>query len=373
MKTKTAQKLFLIAVIAGLTGALSMGTPAQAQGKADAQSILKKLGSLPQAAREKILIEGAKKEGKVVWYTTDAPKPTQIIFKVFRKKYPFIKTQFIRAKSRAILDRVLTETRAGKHLFDLAKTSTETFGMYPVEKVFASYNSPAKNNIPKAMRGERWASLFTFIRAMGYNTDMIKKADLPKTWEDLLDSRWRGKIMFDQSSLPEIAILYRKWGKAKATKYFDKLGKSGNLQLRRGRTVIAKLLAAGEAPLGVTVYPYRIERMKKKGAPVAWQLLDPTPGLLQPTSIARNAPHPYSAALLYDFILSKAGQKVYARMNRLPADPRVKAKLPQSVAAAKDPRFILITPHTTAGKMKYEIVKILDERVIKPNFKKRKK
>lgn len=188
MRITTGRNIGVLAVVIGVA-AWSIPSPAWAQGKPDAQSILKKLEGLPQAEREKRLIEGAKKEGEVVWYTIDAPKPTQIVYKAFRKKYPFVKTQFIRAKSRAILDRVLTETRAGKHLFDLAKTSTETFNYYPVKKLFAAYNSPAKDNVPKSMKGERWASIFTFIRAIGYNSDQLKRADLPKTWEELLDPR----------------------------------------------------------------------------------------------------------------------------------------------------------------------------------------
>jgi iron(III) transport system substrate-binding protein len=208
MRNKTGRNSVVFAVAIGVI-VCSAPSSSWAQGKADAQSILKKLENLSQAEREKILIAGAKKEGEVVWYTTDAPKPTQIVFKAFKKKYPFVKTQFIRAKSRAILDRILTETRAGKYLFDLAKTSTETFNYFPVEKVFAAYDSPAKRNVPKSMKGERWASIFTFIRAIGYNSDQLKRADLPKTWEDLLDPRWKGKIMFDPSSLPEVAILYR--------------------------------------------------------------------------------------------------------------------------------------------------------------------
>jgi iron(III) transport system substrate-binding protein len=373
MNIKTGQNLGAVAVVIGIAAAMGLPSQSMAQGKPDTQSILKKLEGIPQAAREKILIEGAKKEGKVVWYTTDAPKPTQIMFKAFRKKYPFIETQLIRAKSRAILDRILTETRAGKYFFDLAKTSTETFNYYPVKKVFASYNSPAKSNIPAKMKGERWASIFTFIRAIGYNSDQVKREDLPKTWNDLLDPKWKGKIMFDPSSLPEVAILHRRWGQEKAAAYFDKLGKSGNLQIRRGRTVIAKLLSAGEAPLGVTVYPYRIERMKKKGAPVDWALLDPSPGLLQPVSIGRNAPHPYSAALLYDFIFSKAGQKVYAKMNRVPADPTVKGRIPRMVSAVKDSRLVLNSTNSTSGDMRKAVMKILDEKIIKPAFNRKKK
>ena len=298
-------------IVAGLLLAISIfGVAFTASAEPDAETLLKGLEGLSAADREKALIEGAKKEGSVVWYTTDGPSPTQQMLRAFSQKYPFVKPGFIRAKSQDVLDRITTEARAGRNLFDIAKTSTETFDMYPVKEVFAAYTSPAKAALPESMRGERWASLFTFMRVLGYNSRQVKAEDLPQTWEDLLAPRWKGKVLFDPSSLPEIMTLHARWGKAKTLDYLDRLGASGALQLRDGRTTISQMLAAGEAPLGVTVYPYDVEGLKSKGAPIDWALLDPTPGLLQPVSLARNAPHPYSAALLYDFLLSKDGQKV---------------------------------------------------------------
>lgn len=359
-------RLLSVGIVALAAGLLS-SSPVRAAG--DAESVLKALESLPAAEREKRLIAGAKKEGRVVWYTTDGPRPTQMMLRAFSKKYPFVKAEFIRAKSREILDRITTEGRAGRHLFDLAKTSTETFDLYEVEKVFAEYRSPAKSEIPANMTGPRWASIYTFTRAMGYNTDMVKVEDLPKTWEDLLDPKWKGKILFDHSSLPEISTLYARWGRDKTAAFVEKLGASGNLQLRRGRTVISQLLSAGEAPLGVTVYPYDIEGLKAKGAKVDWALLDPTPGLLQPNSIARNAPRPHSAALLYDFILSREGQKVYADMGRVPANPNVEAKFAREKAAITDPRVAFETPGV-AGPPADEVTRLLDDKILKKAFKK---
>jgi iron(III) transport system substrate-binding protein len=365
-KSSTRHKLYLSGVVSAALVCMTAWSQADA---ADAESLYKKLENLTPAERHSQLVEGAKKEGKVVWYTTDAPRPTQIIFKAFNKKYPFVKPQFIRSKSRKILDRVLTESRAGKHLFDLAKTSTETFPLYPVEKTFARYSSSAKNEIPSSMKGERWTSLFTFIRAIGWNTEMLAEKDVPKTWEDLLDPKWKGKILFDQSSLPEVGVVYDNYGKEKGPALLDKLGSSGNLKLRRGRTQITQLLAAGDAPLAVTVYPYRVERMKKKGASIEWGLLNFTPGLLQPVSISRNAPHPYSAALLHDFLLSEAGQKVYARMGRLPANPKVEAKNPKLRTAIKDPRLKINRPDSAKGNAEV-VLRLLDEKILKKSFKK---
>jgi iron(III) transport system substrate-binding protein len=369
METKTLRNFCLPAFLAGIIG-LGGAWPAHAQGAPDAQSLLKALESLPAAEREKKLVEGARKEGKVVWYTVDAPKTNQILASAFQKKYPFIEAQYIRDKGRAIADRILTEKRANRYMFDLATTSTETYNLYPSEEVFADYNSPAKSQIPDTMKAERWASLFTFIRTIGYNTAMIKEQDVPKTWEDLLDPRWKGKIMFDESSLAEVAALYKRWGKDKATDYFDKLGRSGNLQIQRGRNVMAQLLAAGEAPLAVTIYAYEMEELKQKKAPVEWALLDATPGLLQITSVGRRAPNPYSAALYYDFLLGPDGQKIFSDMQRVPANPQVKAPMARMDAAIQDPRFVLDTPEAT-GAIGEASLKLLDEKILKANFEKK--
>lgn len=332
----------------------------------DAEAFFATLESLSRSEREATLLQGAKKEGSVVWYTTDGPQPTQAILRAFAKKYPGVKPEFIRAKSRDIVDRITTEARANRNLFDLAKTSTETFDMYPPD-IFARYDSPAKGEIPASMKGEKWVSVFSFVRAMGYNTNLVKPADLPKTWEDLLDPKWKGKILFDDSSLPEVGALYARWGKEKTSAYLEKLGSSGNLQIRTGRTTLSQMLSAGEAPIAVTIYPYDIENLRGKGAPVDWALLDQNPGLLQPTSISRKAPHPYSAALLYDYLMSKEGQEVYANMGRTPANPNAVVKNVREKAAVQDPRVAF--DELGVGAAPYEeTTKLLDEKILRRSF-----
>jgi iron(III) transport system substrate-binding protein len=370
MFTGGGRRLNRLSLVVGLIFCAGLSVQVMAQDVPDSEPFFKKLESLAPADREKVLVEGAKKEGAVVWYSTDSPRATQDVFKAFTEKYPFIKPGFIRAKSQDILDRITTENRAGRHLFDVVKSSTETFGLYPVTDVFAAYNSPVKAGLPDNMKSGRWTSIFTFVRAMAYNTNMLKEQDLPKKWEDLLDAKWKGKVLFDPSSLPEVMTLYSRWGKDKTADYLDQLGSSGNLQIRDGRTVITQLISAGEAPLGVTAYPYDVEALKAKGAPIDWALLDPSPGLLQPMSIARYAPHPYSAALLYDFVLSAdGGQKVYARMGRVPVDPKVESKGHREQAAISDPRMVFNSegPGSTLAD---DSEKMLDEKILKKAFKK---
>ena len=371
MNTIALHRFCLVAVL-GLAIAAGFARPVQAQATPDAQTILKGIEPLSEAAREKRLIEGAKKEGKVVWYTVDSPKSTQLLADAFSKKYPFVEVQFIRAKSRALTDRIVTETRANRYLFDVATTTTESFNTYPVEDVFALYKSPVKDRLPANMKADRWAGLFIFVRGIGYNTNLVKPADVPKTWEDLLHPRWKGKIMFDESSVQEVTTMYKKWGKEKTGAYFDKLAQSGNLQLQRGRNVIAQLLAAGEAPLGVTVYAYEMEQYMQKGAPVDWVLVDPMPGPIAIASVGRRAPNPYAAALLYDFLLGQDGQKVFASMNRVPTNPQVKSNSARVDAAMKDPKLHVAEVIDAGGTIREEIISILDDKILKVLLEKMK-
>ena len=352
--------------LALMTALTFVSRPAPAQAVADAEVFFASLESLSAAQREAKLFEGAKKEGTVVWYTTDGPQPTQQIFRAFAKKYPGVKPEFIRGKSREIADRITSEARANRHLFDLAKTSTETYDMYPSD-IFARYRSPAKSEIPTSMQSDKWASVFSFVRAMGYNTKLVKEADLPKSWDDLLDPKWKGKILFDESSLPEVGALYARWGKERTAAYVEKLGASGNLQIRTGRTTLSQMLSAGEAPIAVTVYPYDIENLKAKGAPVDWALLDLNPGLLQPTSISRRAAHPHAAALLYDFLLSKEGQEVYAAMGRTPANPNAAVKNQREKVAVQDAR-VVFDEMGVGGAPLEETMRLLDEKILRRSF-----
>ena len=352
--------------LALMTALAFVSRPAAAQAVADAEVFFASLESLSAAQREARLFEGAKKEGTVVWYTTDGPQPTQQVLRAFAKKYPGVKPEFIRGKSREIADRITSEARANRHLFDLAKTSTETYDMYP-SNIFASYKSPAKSEIPAAMQGDKWASVFTFVRVMGYNTKLVKSEDLPKSWDDLLDPKWKGKILFDESSLPEVGVLYARWGKDRTAAYVEKLGASGNLQIRTGRTTLSQMLSAGEAPIAVTVYPYDIENLRTKGAPVDWALLDQNPGLMQPTSISRRAAHPHAAALLYDYLLSKEGQEVYSAMGRTPANPNATVKNEREKAAVQDPR-VAFDDMGVGGAPLEETMRLLDEKILRRSF-----
>jgi iron(III) transport system substrate-binding protein len=321
---------------------------------------------------DRSLVEAAKKEGHVLLYTTHiVDQIVRPLIKSFQTYVPGVDVKYVRADGLALAVRLTNEARANRVQSDVW-CMVDSVGPVLQNGFAAEFEVPSANGLPPALVDpkHRWVATNLGVRSAAYNTQLVPKETAPRSYQDLLDPRWKGKIMFDESSLAEVAALYKRWGKDKAADYLDKLGRSGNLQIQRGRNVVAQLLAAGEAPLGVTIYAYEMEEFKQKKAPVEWGLLDVTPGLLQITSVGRRAPNPYSAALYYDFLLGPDGQKIFSDMNRVPANPHVKSPMPRMDEAIQDPRFVLDTPEAT-GAIGEESLKLLDEKILKVNFEKK--
>src|SRR6266498_2495562 len=214
------------------------------------------------------LIDAAKKEGKLVWYTSTNVTESKPLLDDFEKVYPGIKGEIFRASGEKTLNRIITEARANHSEFDIV-TISEVDALIDA-KLLAPYRSPeAKSFIPefKDPNGY-WTAIYINYATIGYNPKMVSDKEAPKQWEDLLDTKWKSKLAIDQEQYPWFGTLHKAWGRERAQKYMRALAKQ-NIQWRKGHTLIAQLMAAGEFPLGV-VYAHRIEEMKQRGAPVEW-------------------------------------------------------------------------------------------------------
>src|SRR5580765_2899995 len=224
--------------------------------------------AFPQPAGPGSLIEGAKKEGRVVWYATLNINDSNALLSRFEQKYPFVKTELLRAGSEQLLNRILTEDGAGRSALDLVNLTTinalKKRGLLQVHRSseFSPYPQPFKD------AESYWATLYNIYYVIGYNPKVVALKDAPKDWDDFLDPKWKGKIGMDQEEYEWYAATIQYWGKEKALKFHRVLAKQG-VQWHRGHTMISQLMAAGEFPLGI-VYAHRIESMKKAGAPVEW-------------------------------------------------------------------------------------------------------
>jgi iron(III) transport system substrate-binding protein len=163
---------------------------------------------------------------------------------------------------------------------------------------------------------------------MAYNTNEVKKADVPKTFEDLTDPKWKGRLGIEADDGDWMGQVLHVMGEKKGLDIFRRIGANG-VSLRKGHTLLANLVVSGEVPLGMSLYEYKILQMEAGGAPIQHFYLDPV--MVNPVSmgIARAAPHPNAAALFFDFMLSE-GQEIYMKQRHYPSNVRIKP-LPKDV------------------------------------------
>ena len=330
------------------------------------EDVWKSLEKLPAAEREKNLVEGARKEGEMIWYTNTGLENANRYIHAFKKNYPFINAQVWRSKTRQVVQRVIAEARAGRYLVDVIKPSTDLVPALLEAKVLANYETPVRAIYPSQAKASYYTNMNYAFRIFSFNPRKIARKDVPKSWDELLQPRWKGEILFDESSLEEVVSLLAVWGKEKTTNYFTRLSQQ-QLLIRVGRDTTTQMMMAGEAPLAVTTYAYNSEGLRTANAPVDWIAEDLIPALMYPLTLARNAPHPYSAALFYDFLISEEGQRLIAKEGRVVAHPKVEPIYPRM----KELQNLLGTPRVQLNtvevnhKLYKDGIQILDEIILK--------
>jgi len=274
---------------------------------------------------DEALIAGAKKEGKVVFYTTSTDRDLKWLFGAFRKKYPFINPGAFSANGPEIAEKFLAEERAGRHLADVIAGMNYDMERYKKKNLLTQYRSPSAENFASGMKDPEgyWATDNYTFWVIAYNKTMVKDKDLPRDWFDLLDPKWKGKIAVHVMADRLIAGWEQRLGAEKARQLVDGLKKQ-NLLLRKGWRSLPQLLAAGEYPLALA-FVHHVERLKAKKAPVDWiRSFDPLVGFIRGMGISSSAPNPQAARLFVDFYLSEEGQRVVRnRWGKIPAHPNV--------------------------------------------------
>ncbi len=274
------------------------------------------------------MVEAAKKEGKLIWYTSTNITESKPLLDDFEKQFPFIKGEIFRASGEKTLNRIVTEARANHSEFDIV-TISEVDALINA-KLLAPYRSPeAASFIPefKDPNGY-WTAVYINYTTIGYNPKLVSEKEAPKQWDDLLDVKWRGKFAIDQEQYPWYGTLHKAWGRERAQKYMRTLAKQ-NIQWRKGHTLIAQLMAAGEFPLGV-VYAHRVEEMKQRGAPIEWvNTVNPIVVTVNAAGLSTKPQHPNAAKLFYDFLMSRPAQQRLRSLRRIPARPDIEPFSPR--------------------------------------------
>ncbi len=312
-----------------------------AYGGAQAQPAAVAIAALSGPDRLKKLAEGARKEGALTFYSSMPVDDITALTSVFEQKYG-VKTKVWRAGSEKVLQRGLLEAKANRHDVDIFETNGPEMEVLSREKILQACNSPyLADLIPQAVRPHReWIATRLNIFTCAYNTKAVRKEDLPKTYRDLLDPKWKGKLAVEADDSDWLAGIALSMGEAKGVALFKEIVAKNGISVRKGHTLLANLVASGEVPMALTLYNYKVEQMKNAGAPMDWFALDPTVARPNGVGVARNAPHPHAAVLFQDFELSE-GQAILGKRDFIPTSTKVPSTLNKMPLVFADPKITI--------------------------------
>ena len=283
------------------------------------------------ADRAQRLAAEAKKEGSLVLYSTMTLEDAQPLLAAFEKTHG-IKVKMWRAVNQKLVQRALAEARAGQHAVDAFEGSGPGLEILHAEGLLEKFYSPAFADIPQEAfpRHGYYAPDNLLFTVMGYNTKLVKPHEVPATYADLLQPKWRGKLGIEASNVAWFAAVAKAMGEENGLAYFQKLAASGP-QIRSGHTLMTELVAAGEIPIALTLYNQAVDKLKEKGAPIEWQALQPAFGRADGIGMAKHAQHPHAALLFADFVLSSEGQRIIKERARVPVNRTVDSSFDQRV------------------------------------------
>jgi iron(III) transport system substrate-binding protein len=278
------------------------------------------VASYAGADRTERLIAAARQEGELMLYSSLTQEDQLRLAEDFKRRYG-VTVKFWRGSQAHILQRVISETRGGRFEFDVLETNAPQLEALAREKLLQKMSSPfvEQELLPEIMpaHGE-WAPDRLNLVVYAYNTNAVKAGDLPKTWQDLLDPKWKSRLGMESTNVEWFAALVESMGEEPGLDLFRRLGDNG-VAVRTGHTHSTGRVIAGEIPLMLGVYSHDVDRMKVKGAPVDWIVLPPAVILPSAVAVSRRAPHPNAAALFYDYMLTE-GQRFYTEVHRVPAN-----------------------------------------------------
>jgi iron(III) transport system substrate-binding protein len=337
---------------------LIIGLPTLTQVHAQAKDASLAMYDGPDRAQK--ILAAAKAEGALTLYTTLAASNLRTLIGPFEKKYG-IKVTIWRAPTEKVLQRTLTEADAGRYEVDAIHFGSPQLEALHRENILQQVKSPVFGQLiaGAAPAHHEWTATILQLYVQAYNTTKVKKEDLPKTYQDLADPKWKGKLSIESGAWPWFATLVQDMGEEKGLKLFRDIVATNGMSSRQGESLLTNLVSAGEIPLVLTVYHHMPEVAKSKGAPIEWFALKPTIARANGIGIARHAPHPNAALLFYDYMLAADGaQKVFSSLGYVPTN----SKLPSTLPA--DMRITLVDPVVVLDQVD-KWSKLFDDTLIK--------
>jgi ABC-type Fe3+ transport system substrate-binding protein len=281
------------------------------------------------SAADRSLVESAKKEGTVTWYTTQiVDQLARPAAEAFQKKYG-IKVDFTRADSSQVALRLSTEAQAGHVMADVFDSTTITLAMKK-QNMILQWLPDAAARLPKQFSDSDgyWTAASANVLTVGYNTSLVPDGTQPKRFADLLDEKWKGRLVWGTSSSPSaaagfIGTVLTAMGEKDGMEYLQKLAKQNVVGLQQSARQVLDQVIAGEYWVAVQIFNNHAVISAAKGAPSAWVPLEASMAHLLVFSVTREAPHPNAGKLFEDFMTSREGQAIFRDADYLTVDPDV--------------------------------------------------
>ena len=323
-------KVSALMLLAGSHHALSVAAE-PAKGKATVSEIAMYQG----ADRHDRLVAAALKEGELSVY--HAYPNLTVVMAAFTKKYG-IKVNAWRAGSEAILQRIVTEARGSRFDADIVQNNAPENEALHREKLVQEVWSPYLIDLrPEASPAHKeWVGITLDVWTAAYNTNLIKKEELPKSYQDLLDPKWKNRLGIEANDYGWFGPLVEAMGEQQGRKLFADIVSANGMSFRKGHSLLTTLVASGDVPLALTVYSWNPEQLKRKGAPVEGLLLQPVFAQFSTLALLRKAPHPNAAALFYDYMLNE-GQQLLANLNFVVASKKIETPFSNVALKFVDP------------------------------------
>jgi iron(III) transport system substrate-binding protein len=286
------------------------------------------------------LVEGAKKEGRLIVYTSMNQRDMTMLVQDFTKRYPFIDAQILRANSQKLLPRIETEARAKKHQADVVTASFPIWNELINQGLVARYQSPESRRYPNNLKDPNgyWTILYLQIMGMAYNPRLVSPANAPKRYEDLLSPKWKKQeIGMDYRDSTWFAVMMEIMGESEGLNFMKRLA-AQDLYMRENKSLLTQLMAAGEFQVLANTYVDTAMEFIRQGAPVEWLPgRDPVPASTHLLGLYSFASHPNAAKLFIDFLLSNEGQNALSTgaVEKFPANPEVESGLRAKIKGHK--------------------------------------
>jgi iron(III) transport system substrate-binding protein len=291
--------------------------------------------------REAKLLAGAKKEGTLTVYSSAVLEDMNAVILGFQKKYG-VKATLWRGGSEEVLQRTVTEARGNRFDVDVVETASPQIEGIVRERLLADVTTPVAADImPDAkITGRPWIPARLVVMTGAYNTRLIKPADLPKTYDDLVNPKWKGKLGIESDDNNWLMAMAGVMGEERAVKLLRDIVVKNGISVRKGHTLMANMVVSGEVPIALTIYHHEVEPMKRAGAPIAELDLAPEIAFVTGAAVARRAPHPNAAMLFLDYLLSE-GQQILAARGTLPTNVKYQRLPPEWKLAFMDvPKYM---------------------------------